>query len=389
MTQAELQRQLDILLASFYEIDEYFITKIATQIAEIGELTASTMNMIEVWSSMYEDISTINRRIAQAANVTAPQLHTLYQRALNDVYRDERFERALKETELPDSSRRALERYTESMSRQSINTMQNYANTTAVSQTYVQTVDKAILAVSSGLTDYSSAMRQSIRELGSNGLQVVYESGARRRLDTALRQNIVDGVHQIQQHASDVISEDLGYDAKEISVHANSAPDHEPVQGHVFMLDEFDHLQNDEAAKDIDGRFYPAMKRAIGEWNCMHFAFGFSTKYSKRKYTNEQLDEFARKNAEGCEIDGKHYSLYEASQLMRKIETEIRRQKDIGVAAQAAGDDALRQEAQEKINALSAKYGQVAKTSGLAERRDRMRVEGFKMYKPPKQPKRA
>lgn len=381
MTQDELDKRVEALLTSFDEINTFYIETVALQIAEIGAMSPSTINIVSVMSSMYENIAEINRQIARAARITTPQLYQVYNDALNDIYHDQRFERALTEAPLPDESRRALERYAQAVSRQTADTMENLSNTTAISEPYRQTVNKAVLAVSSGIGDYHSVMRRGIRELGYNGLQVEYESGHHRRLDTALRQNIVDGAKQIEQHASDIISDELGYDAREISVHANSAPDHEPVQGHVFLLEEFEKLQSDQPCQDIDGRAFPAMPRAIGEWNCMHFAFGFSTKHSKRKYTDEQLDQFAEDNAKGCEIDGKHYSLYEARQLMRQIETEIRRQKDIGVAAQAAGDMELRREAQRKINALSRKYTEVADISGLAQRRDRMVVEGYRAVK--------
>lgn len=381
MTEAELNRRINVVLAKFDDVNTFYIEKGAKQIALIGELTASSINIIAVLAAMNKNIAEINAKLARAAQLTRPALNRLYNDALNDVYHDQRFERAMQETPLPDSSKRALERYAQSISRQTSDTMENLSQTTAVSHTYRQTVDRAILSVSSGLGDYHSMIRSGIRELGYNGLQVEYESGYRRRLDTALRQNIVDGTKQIQQRASDMIGEELGFDAKEISVHANSAPDHEPVQGHVFLNDQFKLLQTNQSARDVDGRFFPAMERPIGQWNCMHFAFSFSTKHSKRKYTNEQLLKFSEDNAKGCKIDGKHYSLYEARQYMRRIETEIRRQKDVGVAAQAAGDDELRQEAQRKINGMSKKYSEIAKLSGLSERRDRMTVEGFRAVK--------
>lgn len=381
MTDAELDKQVKRLMARFDDVNTYYIKKVAKQVAEIGELTPSSMHVISVMATMVENIAEINAQIANAARLATPELFRLYNKALNDLYFDQRFERALKETPLPDESKRNLERYAQAVARQTADTMQNLSQTTVTSEKYRQTVDKAVLAVSSGVGDYKSMMRQSLREMASSGLQVQYESGYRRRLDSALRQNIVDGAKQIQQHVSDQIGEELGFDAKEITAHANSAPDHEPVQGRVFLLEEFSKLQNNEASKDVDGLFHPAMQRAIGQWNCMHFAYSFSTQYSKRKYTNEQLDQFARENAQGCEIDGKQYSKYEATQLMRKVETEIRRQKDIGVAAQAAGDKDLRQEAQRSINALSRKYSEIAKAAGLSERRDRMTVEGFRAVK--------
>ena len=41
----------------------------------------------------------------------------------------------------------------------------------------------------------------------------------------------------------------------------------------------------------------------------------------------------------------------------------------------------LRREAQQHINALSARYNLIAKQSGLSQRRDRMAVDGFKAIK--------
>jgi hypothetical protein len=66
---------------------------------------------------------------------------------------------------------------------------------------------------------------------------------------------------------------------------------------------------------------------------------------------------------------------------MRKIETRVRRQKDIAVAAQAAGDDTLRKQCQDSIKALANEYIKVSRASGLAQRSERMQVEGFKPYK--------
>ena len=209
-------------------------------------------------------------------------------------------------------------------------------------------------------------------------MQVVYESGYHRRLDTAIRQNVIDGANQIAQNCSIMMGEELGYDAYEISAHARSAPDHEPIQGRVFSKADFDNIQNGRPFQDIDGTMYRAIRRPIGEWNCMHIAMSFSTKYSTRRYTDEQLKAWEAENKKGCVIEGKQYSIYQAGQLMREIETEIRRQKDVAVAAQRAGDDTLRQSCQKKINALSRKYNDVAKASGITPRRDRMTVQGFK-----------
>ena len=117
-------------MEQYDEVNSYYIEKVAMQIAAIGELGAASINIIAVMASMYEDIADINARIAKAAQVTAPQLNAIYNTALNDVYRDDRFVRAMQETPLPQSSKRALERYAQAVSRQTTDTLKNMSNTT-------------------------------------------------------------------------------------------------------------------------------------------------------------------------------------------------------------------------------------------------------------------
>ena len=200
--------------------------------------------------------------------------------------------------------------------------------------------------------------------------------------DTAARQNIIDGACQIAQHSADEIGKALGYDAVELSAHLNSAPDHEPVQGHIFLLAEYAKMQAGMACVDVDGHHFAGFKRPIDEWNCGHFAAPFSTEYSVRKYSDHQLAAWIRSNHAGVTVGSKEgLTLYQCSQMMRKIETDTRRWKDVAIAARAAGDDDLRREAQQHINTLSARYNLIAKQSGLSQRRDRMAVDGFRAIK--------
>ena len=368
-------------MEQFAEVNRFFIAKVAEQILRIGELNATSMHRIAVMAQMNADMAEINRMIAQAVQIAVPQLYQIYQKALDDLYFDPRFVRALKETPLSLGARKRLEQYVQSVGRQTAGTMQNLSNTTIASQTYRKTVDKAILATSSGMTDYKSAMREAVKELGYGGVQVQYPSGHHRRLDSAVRQNIIDGTKQIAHHGSQIMGEELGYDAVEITAHLRSAPDHEPIQGHVFLKAEFEKMQSGQPFTDIDGRNYAAIRRAIGQWNCMHVPMSFSTKYSKRKYTNEQLNQMAEDNAAGCEIDGKRYTIYECGQMMRRIETQVRREQEAAIAGMSVGDMDLRKDCQRRINALSRRYGEIAKQSGITPRKDRMYVPGFKMVK--------
>lgn len=378
-----LSAAIEQVMHNFEAVNAQYIAKIAEQIKKIGELRPTEVNRIVLMTEWGADINDITMQLAQATQISIPQIMQIYQHVLNDTYSDPRFAKALQHTQLTPSDVARLNQYAQAQARQTAQTIVNLSNTTAIAQTYRNAVDKAVIAVSSGLTDYRSATRDIIREFGSSGLQVQYQSGYHRRLDTALRQNIVDGTNQLAQHASDMMGEALGYDAYEISAHAMSAPDHEPVQGRVFLKEEFEKLQNGLPFEDIDGRQFESIRRPIGEWNCRHFPMSFSTKYSKRKWTNDQLTSFSSANAAGCEIGGKHLTLYGASQLMRQLETQIRREKDVAVAAQKAADDVLRKQCQVKINALMQRYNQVTKAAGLRPQRQRTMVEGFRAIKLP------
>jgi hypothetical protein len=381
LNQAKLNKALNILLKRFEDVNRFFVFKIADQIKKIGGLSQTNINRLMIMASMNADMIAINKQLADAVNMGTADIFKIYNNAMNDVYTDPAFSQVLNQTPLTAAQQGRLNQYVQSVSMQTAGTIQNLSNTTALSKTYMEAVDKAVLAVSSGLGDYKSATREIVRSLGYNGMQVHYESGYHRRLDTAVRQNIIDGANQIAQNGSILMGEMLGFDAYEISAHARSAPDHEPVQGRVFLKADFESMQKGLPFRDVDGHMYQPFKRPIGEWNCMHIAMSFSTQHSVRRYTDEQLAQWAADNQKGCEIDGKHYTIYQASQLMRQIETEVRRQKDTANMARQAGDEVLRQQCQVKINALGAKYAQVVKESGIASKKDRMVVEGFRAVK--------
>ena len=379
LTEQELEAVLKIIQRRFDSLNTVYIRKIAEQLKKIGGLSQSSINRLTVMAEVTSDVSEITRMLADVTALTIPEIYGIYQRAAQQAYTDDRFKQAFVLN--PQAFSRVEPRVNwlaNAMARQTANAITNISNTTLVSRTYRDAVDTAITAVSSGLTDYKAATRTALRAVGYNGMVVQYPSGYRRRLDTSIRQNILNGVNQIAQQGAMIAGEELGYDAVELSAHLRSAPDHEPVQGRVFLTAEFEKMQAGLPFVDADGNAYAGFRRPIGEWNCMHIPLPFSTKHSVRRYTDAQLKDWKDRNDDGCDIDGKHYTTYAAGQLMRKMETEVRRLKDTANAARIAGDDVLRRQCQTQINAISAKYAQVSALSGIKQRRDRMVVEDFK-----------
>ena len=368
----------------FTNINLFFIRRIAEQIQIAGELNASSVHQLLTLLDNDTTLLEVATQLRQALGITLRELVAICNQAAQDVTTDPRFAQALRRDPTGNRQRQVQARvrqYAQSVAAQSSRDLTNLTNTTAVSQTYRDLASQAVLAVSSGLTDYKSACSQIIQQLGYNGLQVFYESGYHRRLDSAIRQNVIDAVRQINQHGSDIMGEELGFDAVEISAHANSAPDHEPVQGRVFLRSEFEKMQAGLDFVDVDGRRYEGFLRPIGNWNCMHFAMAFSTQHSVRRYTDEQLQAWKQKNNDGFEYNGKQRTLYWATQKMRALETDVRRWKDAANAAKAADDMEGRKRCQKKINDIVKRYEALCTAAGMPQHKDRMVVEGFRMVK--------
>ncbi len=331
-------RRLAKILKRFDDIDIAFIRMVAERIAEMRDMEA--INLAILFALINQQAAGVQQELSTAVRQAEPEIKALYGEALQDTYKSKRFADALREKPLPEDVSHTLDDYAASVSRQTADYMRDRVRTNKILPVYQKAVNDAFLVRTSGLKDYQGLTRPALRDMATKGIR----AGDGWRMSNAIKRVILDGVWQIQQRASDIVSTFLGYDAREISVHINSAPDHEPVQGRVFLNSEFEKLQSGQDSVDIDGRHYPGMGRPIGALNCRHIAYGFNTKRSKRRYSPEQLDEMMARNASGCEINGKHYSLYEAKQFLGRLEASEHRQLDVARAAEAVGDKMLLQD---------------------------------------------
>ena len=375
LTDEQIADALALIDDRYQKIITQYLQKVGKTILKIGKLNQSSINLLIQLRRMGVDVKTIERELQKVTNLTKRDIKALYERAAQEANTDARFEYVHKGVE-PNSIR--WTDLVESIWSQTAGAMDNLAGTTAIDQSYREIVDEAVQAVSMGVTDYNSAIRNAVKKAGRAGLQVEYASGVKRRLDSAVRQNILDGVRQVQQKAQELIGEEIGADGVDITAHPNSAPDHEPVQGRRFDLENFQLMQSARPFEDVDGNHYDGFERPITQWRCRHLVYYILIGISRRMYSDEQLKQWEEQNQKGCIIDGKHYTNYEATQLMRNLETEIRRQKDTAVLAKASGDDVLRRDCQSKINKLTRKYKAVAEASGLRTRFEKTRVDGFK-----------
>lgn len=240
-----------------------------------------------------------------------------------------------------------------------------------IDETYKYVIDKCIVAISQGKETYQQAMRSTLKQLSSSGVRKIeYESGYSRRLDSSIRQNILDSMRQVSNESQQLFGKEFDSDGIEISVHQNPAPDHQIVQGRQFSNEEFENFQNDRKAVDYTGMvFEPEFeghdRRSISEYNCYHYIFSIVLGVSKPQYSDKQLKEIIDNKNKTFEFDGKTYNMYEGTQLQRKIESAIREAKDTQILARASDDKDLVLQSQTRITQLTTKYKQLCSISGL------------------------
>lgn len=254
-----------------------------------------------------------------------------------------------------------------------------------INQTYNEVIDRCVVAISQGKETYQQSMRSTLKQLSSSGVRKIeYESGYSRRLDTSIRQNILDSMRQVSNESQKLFGKEFDSDGVEVSVHEMPAPDHELVQGRQFSNEEFEKFQNDKRAIDYTGMvFEPKFdghdRRSISEYNCYHYIFSIVLGVSKPQYSNKQLQEIINNANKKIEFDGKEYTQYELTQLQRRIETAIREAKDTQILAKASDDKDLVLQSQTRITQLTTKYKQLCSVSGLPNKLStRASVSGYK-----------
>ncbi len=259
-------------------------------------------------------------------------------------------------------------------------TLQNITHTSAVAvvspngivspgEAYVAAVDEVAAQLASGEDGLKKATRKVCEQLADNGLSVVeYESGRVEELGSAVERDLKQAVHEVYQGVQRRVGQEYGADGVEISAHADCAPDHLDVQGMQYTNEEYEQVNG-------------SLRRKIGTWNCRHVVYSIIVGITPPTYTPEELAEMRAKATAVQEFDGKQMTTYEATQLQRRLEREIRKQKNRSIIAKAAGEDDMRRIAQMRINQLTDKYKELSDAFNIPTKMERTSVSGFRPVK--------
>lgn len=375
LSERQLEAMLEVFRKRMQGVTEDYLTRMGEHLRDIGQLTASDVNRIVEMKRINANIEQIKREIAKAARMSAKDIDKVFNaiaesdlRFANTIYASNHVP-AVK-------ANKAIERILKAQAKITKQELKNLSQTTILSDGYRKAIDVAVQTVQGGITDYNAAIRNVIKSVAGEGLRVQYpNSGLTRRLDSAVRQNVLDGARALNQDIMRQVGKEFDADGVEISAHNLCAEDHLPYQGTQMSIKEFERLQN-------------RLDRPFGLWNCHHSWHYIILGISKPAYTPEELEKFKTDSREKITIDGKTMTRYEWTQEQRKIETAIRYQKDIAVTAKGSGDMAARRECQSKIDKLWERYDNVTKAAKLQDKPERTRVEGFSAVKASKKGKK-
>ena len=390
------EQLVQLLIDRINALNEDILEIIGNRIKEIGEMTPTQVHQINKMLMYNTDIKEIVEKLAEVSGMNVNDIYSLFEysaKTNQDFARQ--FYRARGISYIPYAQNKVLKDQVRAIAEITAREYANISRTSAIGYTvkdlkgnlvfkdissaYKDIIDKAILNVGQGKTTYQQEMRNAIKQIGQSGLKTIdYESGRSVRLDSAIRQNILEGLRTLTNQIQQQFGEEFGADGVEVSHHINSAPDHiDTVDGKQFSLNG-DRVVKGKLYKDFN-TVNNSLDRQVSTLNCRHYIFSIVLGVNKPQYTDKQLEEDKKKNKQGFDFEGKHYSNYEGEQLQRLIERRIREQKDVQILAKASGDKELIQQVQAKITQLTTKYRQVVKVSGLPNQlKTRASVVGYR-----------
>ena len=378
---SKLEQQANILMNNVSGWEQNVLTRIGKRIKKYGKLSLADVKSINNISVVKQDMDAITKELAKVTGYNISQIEKMYGELLEEQhianqplydYRDKTF--------VPFKDNRELQAIVRAYAKTTSETMINLAKTKALcildhngnvkglQKYYTDVLDKAVMQVTSGATDFHTAMRDSIIELGGSGVRVDYGGGITRRLDTVVRQNLLWGAKQASMEYNTMIGEELGCDGIEIDWHSNPRPSHEFMQGKQYVLGK---------ARTINGIHFESADEALErlqDYGCLHYKTPIICGISEPRYSPEELKRLNEQNAKKYTIDDKAYSGYEVTQMQRRLETAVRNEKTTRELAKASGDNALVKRCNDRIKALQGKYAEISEITKIPEDKKRMSI---------------
>lgn len=361
----------------FSDLEMRIMEDIVRRIRKTGKITSTAdwqINRLKILGYSSEDIENM---LKEALNKSYPEMFELYDKVIEWEYvRNKDIYEQINAEFIPYEENEELQQITEALIQQSGNDLQNITKSlgfyldygtgkpvlTPLAEVYQKYLDAACLDIVTGAFDYNSVLRRVVTQLTNSGLrQIDYASGRANRIDVAARRAVMTGVSQLSGKISEMNAKKLGTDCFEVEWHAGARPTHAAWQGKVYSKEELTTVCGLGSVTGLLGA------------NCYHMYYPFVKGISERNWTDEWLAEQNRKESIPKTFKDKEYTLYEAKQQQRKMETAMRAQREKAVLLKQGGadpDDVMLAKA--KYQGQLGEYTRFCKQMGLQQERERI-----------------
>lgn len=362
---------------NFSDLEMRILEDIVRRIRKTGEITSTAdyqINRLLILGNSSEDIE---RMIKDALGASYPEMFELYDKVIDWEYvRNKGIYEQINTEFIPYEDNGELQQITNALIQQTDEALNNitqslgfyldYGNgkrvLTPLAQVYQKYLDAACMDIVTGAFDYNSVLRRVVTQLTNSGLrQIDYASCRANRVDVAARRAVMTGITQLTGYISDYNAKKLGTDYFEIAWHAGARPTHAVWQGKVWSREQLVTVCGLGTVTGLEGA------------NCYHERYPFIPGISVRNWTDEWLEEQNRKENTPKSFQGKEYTLYEAKQRQRQMETAMRAQRQKVRLLQCGGadpDDVM--VAKAKYQGQLDEYARFSKKMGLQQERERI-----------------
>lgn len=361
----------------FSDLEMRIMEDIVRRIRQSGKITSTAdwqINRLRILGYSSEDIE---KMLKEALNKSYPEMFELYDKVIDWEYvRNKDIYEQINAEFIPYEDNEELQQIAEALIRQSNEELKNitkslgfyldYGNgkpvLTPLAEVYQKYLDAACMDIVSGAFDYNSVLRRVVTQLTNSGLRKIdYASGRANRVDVAARRAVMTGVSQLSGKISEMNAKKLGTEHFEVEWHAGARPTHATWQGRVWSKEELITVCGLGSVTGLLGA------------NCYHTYYPFILGISARNWTDEWLEEQNRKENTPKTFNDKEYTLYEAKQRQRQMETAMRAQREKVQLLQAGGaesDDVML--ARAKYQGQLNEYSRFCQKMGLTEERERI-----------------
>lgn len=374
----KLSRQIE---KQFSDLEMRIMEDIIRRIQQAGKITSTAdwqSNRLVILGHSTEDIE---KMIKEALDASYPDVFELYDQVIDWEYvRNKDLYEQINARYIPFEENGQLQQITNALIRQTNTDLQNitqslgfyldYGNgrrvLTPLAQVYQGYLDAACMDIVSGAFDYNSVLRRVVTQLTNSGLRRIdYASGSANRVDVAARRAVMTGITQLTGQISDFNAEALGTEYFEVAWHSGARPTHQVWQGKVYSREELVTVCGLGSVTGLEGV------------NCYHERYPFFPGISERQWSDDWLEKKNREENTPKEFGGKKYTLYEAKQRQRQMETAMRAQREkvqLLQAGDADPDEIML--ALAKYQGQLDEYSRFSRKMGLKEERERIYVDG-------------